>query len=912
MQELKTAESQNTDILALAESGLSVIPITEGGKNPHFICLDGTRKHNLLEKSATPEEVKKWIESGVKSWGVAGGVISGNLVTLDFDEKNYLGLYDLWYAKLSDDQKAVVDTCYKNSTRNKGTHLRYRTQTSQPTIELASRVKWDEKENKNKIETTAETRAEGAYALIPPSAGYTTLQGSLLNLPIVPDEIHEELIDVLRTFNEVEDEPATEYEWKPTDSSTKDRPGDRLNEKATWNEILEPHGWVEEGKNRWRRPGKNRGEGISATTDYDSKPMFYVFSTSAYPFKANTGYSKFHTFALLNYEGDFSAAAKVAAEMYPKENSSAKEEVITIETIESMLQQIPSDTPKVKLMEVLGPIFEKLIKIEKITAETFVLNNIKDHFDITKDEAKKYVPYINSLRAKAFKDFKKAKEEEEKLPLITDRDIQFQEAYEAIQEIGIINKETLKIVMAVVISAQRRLNPPLWMFLIGVPSSFKTELVGLFSAMDEVYTLDTLTENAFASGYVPPDGSETQDLLPLLDNKSFIIKDLNTLFSMNEEVVKKILGDLTSIFDGKFQKFTATRGLISYSALFSMIGCITPSILIKHYNYATQLGPRFFFLRLPELTKEEMQISFKKSWNETNRKRKILKTRQLVSSYCAQLIKKIIEPSKNTETEEIRNKINCIAQFICNARGIAITKKTDFSNEKGNKIEYYEIIDWQVEHPWRILNQIKELLRILSFIHDKTIVDEEEIKTIRPIILSTMPVDRAEVLSILVKQCGLSATELAGKIRKSTKTIRRTLKELEALGIVNCFKDVEKYSSGKAPYKYFIIEEFASVLDSPMPSPGSMSLLKSVIEGPDPSADSDDDENDSDIVIPLPSEEKKVTALTENNEISKLKPKIYHDDLNEFVDYLNEKVEKDADGIDIIPTKNIPPENMPF
>ena len=856
-------KNENEYVLSMVESGLSLIPITERAKNPHYICLDENNKHNLLYKIATKEEIKNWLAVGVKSWGVAGGAVSGNLVTLDFDEKHYLRLYDLWYAKLSDEQKALVDICYKNSTRNKGTHLRYRTQTPQPTIKLARRVEFNKQTKKEGIVTIAETKAEGGYALIPPSAGYKTLQGNLLNLPVIPDEIHEELVDVLRTFNEVEEEPATEYEWKPTENTTGDRPGDRLNQKATWNEILEPHGWVEENKNRWRRPGKNKGEGISATTDYDDRPMFYVFSTSAYPFKENTGYSKFHTFALLNYSGNFSVAAKVAAEIYPKENSKNDGESVSIEKIDEMLIQIAKDIPKVKLMEVLSPVFEKLTKLEKITAETFVLNNIKEHFGITKDEAKKYVPHINYLRAKSIKDSKRAKEEEEKLPLITDRDIQFQEAYEAIQEIGIINKETLEIVTAVVISAQRRLNPPLWMFLIGVPSSFKTELVGLFSAMDEVYTLDTLTENAFASGYVPADGSETQDLLPVLDNKSFIIKDLNTLFSMNEEMVKKILGDLTSIFDGKFEKFTATRGLISYSALFSMIGCITPSILIKHYNHATQLGPRFFFLRLPELTEEEMQVSFKKSWDETNRKEKILKTRQIISSYCAQLIKKIVQPKQSTETQEIQNKINNIARFICKARGIAITRKSTFKNEKNQDVDFYEITDWQVEHPWRILNQIKELLRILSYIHGKNIVDEEEIKTIKPVILSTMPVDRAEVLNVLVKECGLSASELAKKIGKSSKTIRRTLKELETLGIVNCYKDIEGYSSGKAPYKYFIIEEFATILGSPMPSPESLSLLKNVIE-----------------------------------------------DTEE--EYEQEEVENNNTVTDIISIKNIPSENIPF
>lgn len=845
------SENQNGYIPALVASGLSVIPIAEGEKRPHKILGSN---HGLLTRRATLDDIEKWIEAGVKSWAIAGGAVSDNLVTLDFDEKHYSGLYDLWYAKLSSDQREIVDACYKNSTRNKGTHLRYRTQTPQTTIKLANRFEFNQKTKKEEIVTTAEIRAEGSYALIPPSTGYITMQGSLLDLPLVPDEMHEELIDVMRVFNEVEDEPETKYEWKQTDTTIGDRPGDRFNQKATWNEILEPQGWIEENKNRWRRPGKNRGEGISATTDHKNRPMFYVFSSSASPFKENKGYSKFRTFALLNYGGDFKAAARAAADMYPQNSLNTKEEeVVSIETIDAMLQQIPSDTPKVKLVEVLGPIFEKLIKkFEKITVEAFILNNIKEYFNLTKEDAKKFIPHLRGLRAKSFKAHKEAKEKEEKLPLILNRDINSQEVYEAISEIGIISKETLKIIIAIVISAQLRLNPPLWLFLIGVPSSFKTELVGLFDAMDEVYTLDTLTENAFASGYMPPDGSEPQDLLPLLDNKSFIIKDLNTLFSMNEEMVKKILGDLTSIFDGKFQKFTATRGLISYRSLFSMIGCITPSMLIKHYNYATQLGPRFFFLRLPDLTKDEMQLGLKKTWNETDRRDQIIKTRQIVSSYCTQLISKLEQRENKPETEEIKNKINNIAMLICKVRGIAITRKATFKNEKGENVDFYEIVDWQVEQPWRILNQLKSLLRILSFINGKNIVGEEELNIIRPIILSTMPVDRAEVLGILVTRCGLSATELSKKIRKSSKTIRRTLKELEVLGIVDCYKDPNYNSSGKAPYSYFVVEEFASILQAPIPSPEFMSLLKSINDGIKPQSDEkgeDDMDNFDDIIL---------------------------------------------------------------
>lgn len=314
-------ENHNEYIKALVTSGISVIPITEGKKKPHFVCLDENYNHDLLIRRATPEEVEKWVAAGVTSWATAGGPVSENLVIIDFDEKHYLGLYDLWYSKLSDEQKEVVGTFHKSSTRNGGTHLRCRTQTPQPTIKLARKWEWNEKTKKEEAVTTAEIRGEGSYALIPPSVGYTTTQGSLLDLPIISDEMYEELIDILRIFNEVEDEPETEFEWKPRDTPDGDRPGDWLNEKATWNEILEPHGWTEEEKNHWRRPGKDEGEGISATTDYDGRPMFYVFSTSAAPFEEKKGYSKFHVFALLNHKGDFKAAARAAAKMYPEMQS---------------------------------------------------------------------------------------------------------------------------------------------------------------------------------------------------------------------------------------------------------------------------------------------------------------------------------------------------------------------------------------------------------------------------------------------------------------------------------------------------------------------------------------------------------------------------------------------------------------
>ncbi len=304
------------EIMNTINEGISVIPITTNKKTPHKVL---GKTHKLLERLATKEEVRDWVEAKVTSFAVAGGKVSGNLMTLDFDEKHLTGLYDAWYNKLSDDQKKIVDTCQKNSTRNKGTHLRYRTETPQPTVKLARKVEWSNELKREAIVTIAETRGEGTYALIPPSEGYVNLQGSLQDLPTLPDEIHEELIDILRTFNEVEDEPEPEYDWKPINNYASDRPGDRFNAQATWERILEPHGWRTAGGGYWTRPGKDKKDGISATTDHDGIPMFYVFSSSASPFQANRGYTKFSTYTLLNHGGNFTEAAKAVVKIFPQE-----------------------------------------------------------------------------------------------------------------------------------------------------------------------------------------------------------------------------------------------------------------------------------------------------------------------------------------------------------------------------------------------------------------------------------------------------------------------------------------------------------------------------------------------------------------------------------------------------------------
>jgi hypothetical protein len=99
-----------------------------------------------------------------------------------------------------------------------------------------------------------------------------------------------------------------------------DRPGDDFNRRASWAEVLEPHGWKVESSSGdvtyWTRPGKGRG--VSATTGKCTSDLggdlLYVFSSNADPLEPDRGYSKFSALAAIEYGGDFTAAAKAVAD----------------------------------------------------------------------------------------------------------------------------------------------------------------------------------------------------------------------------------------------------------------------------------------------------------------------------------------------------------------------------------------------------------------------------------------------------------------------------------------------------------------------------------------------------------------------------------------------------------------------
>jgi CRP-like cAMP-binding protein len=364
----------------------------------------------------------------------------------------------------------------------------------------------------------------------------------------------------------------------------------------------------------------------------------------------------------------------------------------------------------------------------------------------------------------------------------------------------------------------------LWLLIVGPPSSDKTQTALSIKDAAQVFHIDTLTENAFISGFVSPDGRSTQDLLAALDGYCLTIKDLNSLFGQHPEKVAKILGDLTAIYDGAFAKWTGTRGNVSYNARFSIIGCVTPMTLGQHHRYMSMVGARFLSYRISELNAEDVEEGFDTIWK--NHKESKSRLRQLASAYATQLHHQIVQDglSLPSFSEQAICELNSMARFLAYARAAVRTQRTDSITKIGKTVSRYDIVEVQREEPFRALQQLRVLAMALALIHRRNEVTSHELELCRRVVLSSMPYDRSLILSLfrdpnslIAGDGGLTRKAAAKGLGVARNQVVRLLTELEFIGVLKGEKSGNKWQENEVWTYFPTSKEFLSILSKPTP-----------------------------------------------------------------------------------------------
>jgi hypothetical protein len=312
------------------EAGINVLPSVESGlKAPSPESPDKPSPWEPYQtRRTTLREIDHWFLYGQRiGLGFVCGAISGNLECLDFDDAEIferfveaaaaMGLGELF---------GRIRAGYCSKTPSGGHHVLWRCETIGGNPKLAMRpVPVEGKPNQQK--TLIELKAEGGYVIEPPSGGtvhpsgldYVQESGAIESIvTITPDE-RELVLSLARSFDEranpelPDDAPRPKAAPKPSRNGG-NRPGDDLNERGDWSEVLAGafspvH--CSGRKTFWRRVGKS--EGHSATTGFGDADLLYVFSSST-ELEVGKWYTKYTAYARLHHGNDWTAAAKALAE----------------------------------------------------------------------------------------------------------------------------------------------------------------------------------------------------------------------------------------------------------------------------------------------------------------------------------------------------------------------------------------------------------------------------------------------------------------------------------------------------------------------------------------------------------------------------------------------------------------------
>lgn len=304
------------------QANVSVIPIlTNQTKRPAF------RWSPYQVTIPTLGEVNEWWGNG-KAYGLAliCGAVSGNLEMTEVEGRACTGeaLTDISVRMDELGAGHIWDLLngpegYSEMSPSGGLHLLYRI--SDHEVPGNTKIANDESGL-----VLAETRGHGGYVIVAPTPGichpsgesWSLLTGNYGQLPSITWTERNLLHRALQLALGVPPPPPEPVLPLRTDLAVRSNtPGDDFEAHTDWAEILEPHGWSLESRHgterHWTRPGKERREGASATTGRaQDRDRLYVFSTSTV-FESEVPYTKFGAYALLNHNGDHSAAARELA-----------------------------------------------------------------------------------------------------------------------------------------------------------------------------------------------------------------------------------------------------------------------------------------------------------------------------------------------------------------------------------------------------------------------------------------------------------------------------------------------------------------------------------------------------------------------------------------------------------------------
>lgn len=370
---------------------------------------------------------------------------------------------------------------------------------------------------------------------------------------------------------------------------------------------------------------------------------------------------------------------------------------------------------------------------------------------------------------------------------------------------------TLSVMIACAIGTDlKSQSDTVWIRVIGPPGSAKTTLCEALSISN--LTFPTSVQRGFHSGYKgkgdnDEEGENTDaSLIPLIQNKTVIIKDGDTL--LTSPARDQTLAELRDIYDGtsrahfKNKKHSIYKGI---NTTFILAGTSSLRKLNRAY-----LGERFLDCIIYDRGEKnkalEDEILNRAAFGALRCMREssdgseeglvdanLLEAWKRTAGYLNWLRSDINVPGSSST---IKRNLHLIRKIDCSDSIISICKSfgsyVSYMRAKPDRgLEDED--DNEVELPTRLTRQFVRLANLLAVTLNRDAVDTEVMERVAKVVRDTSRGFTYKIVCLLYEhKDGMSVTTLSGYLKRDNTPILRHLKFLRSIGVVRPFKTTNK------------------------------------------------------------------------------------------------------------------------
>jgi hypothetical protein len=275
---------------------------------------------------------------------------------------------------------------------------------------------------------------------------------------------------------------------------------------------------------------------------------------------------------------------------------------------------------------------------------------------------------------------------------------------------------------------------PLWVCIIGPPASGKTEIIASMDGYASVFLLSSLTPNTFISGKESTSPNERNpSLLPRLDGKLVLFKDLTTILMKHRDAKSEIFSQLREIYDGRYVKAFGTGKTEDWKGKFGILAGVTP-VIDREFAINSLLGERFLYYRMH--TRDHANAARMAIERTTGSDAYREDFQRAVHGFLTWL-----DSNLHTDVSFGADTKQCLVNLatLCTHARSAVLRNRDQTLQSMP----------EPEGPSRMVKQLSLLAKALTLVHGKDSVDQVIYALVKEVARDSLPRLRLKVLEAL-------------------------------------------------------------------------------------------------------------------------------------------------------------------